>query len=163
MKKPVKPKKKHRQIAEHHALFVDKNWWPDFILTDELAERFIRYESRGPKSLSVEELESIIPLTGSAEIVGAKGLKELTIRMIYEECAEWWSKGWGWSIPIEDNIRHLWREKVRDRIFIRAQIKMLRAMRENFLDALLAFTGLSFEEKQKYIKNYLKTLDAIRI
>jgi hypothetical protein len=148
----IKITDKHRANAQHHARFVDKYWWPDFTLTDEIVERFIRFESYGPKSLNSQELESIIPLTGSATMVGAKGLKELTIKMLYEECAEYWSKGWGFYHPIAATIKWELKEKAKDKIYIRALIKIARAMKEDFIAALSSFTGLSHREKSKYLE-----------
>ena len=147
-------KEKHWQLGRHFTRFVDKRWFPDFVLTEENLHAFIKWESYGPKSLNETESQLVKPL------LNAKANKELTIKMLVEECAEWWSGGNGWFYPIAHTIHGEFRNRADDKVFLRALIKIMRDIKQNgFMEVLSGFTGISQEEKNKYFERYLNNME----
>jgi hypothetical protein len=150
-------KEKHWQLGRHFARFVDRRWYPDFTLTEANLHAFIKWESYGQKSLDQTELDLVKPL------LNAKIHKELTIKMLIEECAEWWSGGNGWYAPIAHIIQEEFKNRAADKVFIRALIKIMRDIKQNgFMSVLDSFTGLDRGEKDKYIGRYLNNLELQR-
>lgn len=142
-------KEKHREIGRHYARFVDRKWHPDFVLRDDSLEVFFRVESCGRSSCSVEELSAALPL------FNGKTQRELTIKLLFDEMADWWSGGNGWAYPIAHTLQtEMWQHGLprRDRVLIRALVKIMRACKEDgFMETMLAFTGMSREDKGRYI------------
>ena len=109
----VKLKPKHWRIAQHYASCIDYHLYPDFKLTEELVERFIRFESYGESSLNKDERISINPFVGeryeyrSSDVYddfGSKGRYELLKKQVHAEIFDWWSNNWGWRPPLDANI-----------------------------------------------------------
>lgn len=152
----IRLKEKHWELGRHYESFVDRRWHPNYVLSAESLEIFIRVESNGRKSCSDEEIKLAEPL------FSGKVMYELTIKMIYEEMAEWWSENHGWWAPIADTLRRvMWPlphydcyGKPRNRVYVRALIKIMRACHQSFPEALLSYTGLSHEEKRKYLDRW---------
>ena len=142
-------KPKHWELGRHFERFIDRKWYPDFRLNEENIEAFIKMESYGIRSLSAAEQYFVKPL------LNGKINKELTIKMIMEECAEWWAYHHGWYYPIAHVIHTEFQNRSKDRIFLRALIKIMRDMKKNgFQEVLSKFTGLSKDEKMRYIDKY---------
>lgn len=150
----IKLKSKHWELGNHFVKFIDRRWYPDFVLDPQNLELFICAESYGIKSLSEQELDLIKPL------INGKVNYELTLRMIHEEMADFWSNHWGWYYPIANTITELFKNrKTESKIYLRALIKIMRSCYDNgFLIVLNNFTGISKESKDKYINNYFSTI-----
>jgi hypothetical protein len=154
----IKLKPRHFKMANHFARFVDTRWYPDYKPSEEAIVAFFKQQSYGPKSLTEKEIELIAPL------MNGQNNKELTIKMVFQEMADFWSKGWGWYIPLMETIKHEFqdRHKTKDTFFIKALIKIARQgfnWEEEpshwFIDLLEGFTGLSTGEKSSYYRRYL--------
>lgn len=155
MKIHLKPK--HWELGRHYARFVDRRWFPEFRLTESSLEVFIRVESHGRSSCTAEELHTAEPL------FNGKQMHDLTLKLLYDEMAEWWSRGDGWYYPIAESIRRaMWplqheehHGEPRDRIWIRALISVMRACHNRetggFLGALLRYPGMPQADKSRYI------------
>ena len=138
---------KHRRLGRHFERFVERRWHKDFKLSDEALEIFIRIETHG--KLSATEAERVI----AAPLFSGKTNYELTLKMLYEEMANWWSNGWGWMNPIAAVFEHEWQTLPRDTVYLRSLVKIMRKCRdEGFINALSSFTGLSQEQKRKYLE-----------
>ena len=147
-------KAKHHKLGVHFTRFVDRRWFPDFVLDTENLHTFIKFESYGRSYLTVEESKLIEPL------INAKINKELTIKMLIEECAEWWSHGNGWIYPMIYTIRIEFENRKSDKLLLIALIKIMRDIKKNgFLTVLTNFTGLSDDEKDKYISRYINQIE----
>lgn len=158
----IRLKDKHWELGRHYARFIDKRWYPDYTLDERTLEIFIRVESCGRSSCSEEELQAAAPL------FNGKAQRELTIKMIFEEMADWWAMGAGWFYPIAHTLGgEMWAHGLpqRDRVYVRALVKIMRScQKEGFMEALLSFTGISQEDKARYINLWLAKNDtAIKI
>jgi hypothetical protein len=149
----VKPKEKHWAIGRHYARFVDDRWHPGFQLNAENLEIFIRVESSGRSSCTEEELKIAAPL------FNGKVNRELTIKMIHEEMADWWSMGTGWFYPLAHTLHEeFWNHKQpkRDTVYLKALIKIMRSCyKDGFIETLLSFTGMAKDEKARYINRHI--------
>lgn len=148
----MKLKRKHFDLANHFYRFIDKYRFPDFQLSRESITAMIKLESYGERNLTPKELEIVQPL------VNGKQMSELTKKMLFEEMGEWWSNNWGWYYPIARTIQAEFedRHKKKDRIFIKALIKIFRSIQDNSFPVTLArFTGLNQEVKNRYLQRYL--------
>lgn len=149
----IRLKGKHRELGLHYARFVDERWYPGFALEDEALEIFVRVESAGRASCTAEELEKAAPL------FNGKTQRELTIKLLFDEMAEWWSMGAGWWYPIAHTLQtEMWSHGLerRDRVFIRALVKIMRAChKDGFQSTVLSFTGMPQEEKRRYCDRWL--------
>ncbi len=149
----IKLKEKHRELGRHYARFVDERWYSNFMLSDETLEIFIRVESAGRASCTDDEIEKAAPL------FNGKAQRELTIKLLFDEMADWWSMRSGWFSPIAHTLQtEMWSHGLprRDRVFIRALIKIMRAChKDGFQATMLSFTGMSQEEKQRYCDRWL--------
>lgn len=146
--KKIHIKQKHRDLIHHFERFVDTRWYPNYKASEEATQAFIKKESYGPNSLVPDEIALIEPL------MNGKANYELTIKLLYEEMASWWANNWGWWYPIAHTIRMEFKERHqhKDKIYIKALIKILRSLYEAefFIDVLNKYTGLTKEEKQRY-------------
>jgi hypothetical protein len=147
--KKIRLKEKHWELGRHYGRFVDARWHPDFVLNADNLEVFIRVESSGRAGCTTEELEIAAPL------FNGKAQRELTIKLLFDEMADWWSMGSGWFYPIAHTIRtEMWshgRDR-RDRVYIRALVKIMRACHaDGFQETMLSFTGMSQEDKHRYL------------
>lgn len=138
-------------MRNHYTRFFDYKRWPGYAFSDEQFALFAKQQTFGNHSLSPEELQSIEPL------IDAQKRREITIRTLYEECADWWSNGWGWIYPIRDmlcrefNSRH----EHKDRVFIKILIKIYRRfLSQGFMESLIAFSGIPQQQKNKYLDRY---------
>lgn len=149
----MKLKPKHWELGRHYARFIDRRWHPDYVLDVASLAAFIRVESDGRAACSAEELQLAEPL------LNGKAQRELTIKLLFDEMAEWWSGGNGWFYPIAHTIHtEMWEHgrECRDRVFIRALVKIMRSCRKvGFLSALMAFTGMSQADKSRYAGMWL--------
>lgn len=151
----IKLKDKHWELGRHFERFCDRRWFPNYKLDAVSLEAFIRLESYGPRSLTPEDLELIKPLASG------KQMYDLTLRMLTEEMAEWWSINAGWYAPIAATLKSVfWEDKPRDKVYIRALCKMMRSCYEDgFIGFLMASTSLSQEEKCKYLSAWKRNND----
>ena len=102
---------------------------------------FFDYSSFGKKHLTDGQIEKIQPL-----IEGQKS-KEITIKMVVCEMSEWWSNGWGWIYPLWDMI-----ENESDPVMLKVWRHFERIInRDGFEFFLRDYSGLSLEEKGKYV------------
>jgi hypothetical protein len=149
----IRLKEKHRELGRHYARFVDKRWHPDFVLDDRTLEIFMRVESAGRSSCSKDELQAAAPL------LNGKMQRELTIKLMFDEMADWWSMGAGWFAPLAHTLHaEMWSHGLaqRDRVYIRALVKIMRSCREDgFMETLLSFTGMTQEDKNRYLNRWL--------
>jgi hypothetical protein len=164
----IKVKPKHWRIAKHYASCINYQLYPDFELTEELVERFIRFESYGEKSLNKEERISINPFVGerydyrTSEVYddfGAKGRYELNKKQIHEELFDWWAKDWGWSYPIAANIYGFFKSRhVIGNTTAREYISVYQKIRKlGIVEYLTSLKGsiFSFEEIQQILEKKL--------
>ncbi len=149
----IRLKEKHWELGRHYARFVDSRWHPDFALDARTLEIFVRVESAGRSSCSEKELQSAAPL------FNGKTQRELTIKLLFDEMADWWSMGSGWFAPIAHMLKkEMWSHGLyqRDRVYIRALVKIMRACRKDgFMETLISFTGMPQEDKSRYINRWL--------
>jgi hypothetical protein len=131
--------KNHQQLRQHLERFVDRARWPDYILTDADLEAYIRHESTG-KGVKPEPLAWV------------KKCEEITINQLWSEMAEYWSNDLGFYYPLAHTIRCEWSERKGSNIWIRKILTIAKGIRrDGFLSAFLKYTGLSDEEKKKYL------------
>lgn len=147
----IKLKPKHFELGKHYYYFIDRRWYHDYQLNNNDLELFIRAESYGTKDFTAEELNAIKPL------VDGKQNYELTLKMVHEEMADFWSNNWGWYWPIANTIKYVFKERSKiGTIYVKALIKILRNCYDNgFLEVLKNYTGLTQEQKDKYIENWI--------
>lgn len=159
------PSRKDRELSFHFDQFVDRDaqWmgyakWRGYVLTPEAWEAFKKSESHGKAKLSEAELALAEPL------FGAKWGYEITIRMLWEEMAEWWSMGRGWFMPLRHTIvTSYWgsfhgRNLRCNRVFLRALFKIRDSIeKKGFVDAMMDYTGLDREQKVRYLRQWSGT------
>ena len=96
--KPIHKKEKQKfratRFVKHLNRFVDRHRFPDFVLTEFAINAEWKRQSFGMKALTEDEQRAISPL------LDAQIWKEVTIKCMVEEMAEWWSNDWGWGYPI---------------------------------------------------------------
>jgi hypothetical protein len=147
----MKLKPKHEKLIAHFELFVDRRWHPDYKPTHEDKVNFIKFQSYGGKSISEEEFKTVKPL------VEAQERKEQTIKGLVEDIALFWSRGFGWRIPVMHDI-DCWlktRHEHKDRIFIRALIKIVRNIEKNGVISFIeSYPDFSREFKNKIFAAY---------
>lgn len=150
---------KDRQLREHFDQFIDRDArYPGHVLSDAAWKAFKKSESHGKKRLTSDDLDLAAPL------FGAKWSYEITIQSLWQEMAEWWSNGRGWDAPLRATISDVWLRRGYDkqgnphkdprsnRVYLRALFKIRAAIRrEGFPAALMAYTGLSREDKVRYL------------
>lgn len=153
----MKLKPKHWKITNHYARFIDNNWFPNFQITKEVVEAFIKYESNGLSAISEEERELISPLVGEVEKSGSvahtmtgKPSYELLKKQLHEEIFDWWGKGWGWSPPISSNIEYEFknRHEIKNDIYLRELIWIKRKLSVDIIDYLLSLDGSIFNREE---------------
>lgn len=131
----------------HINRFIDRRWYPDFQPTDDLVELLYTYQTYGKKKLTEEQLKLLEPLKNGQQ------MKELTLRMNVEEMSYWWSQGWGWIYPINNNIEWVTKEKPIDRIWLLALLRIRKKCLEGgFMEFMLSFTGMDDSLKQRHLK-----------
>jgi len=133
---------RQKKVAECLTDFIDRTYFPDYQPTADDWELFFHVETAGKRGTPLSELDRIKPL------LEAKGDYDLQIKNIHQEVSEWWSKGRGWSYPLDAAIA------TATGIYKQA----LEKIRENFkmdsLGAVIAYTGFSKEERDKYLIAY---------
>ena len=149
----VRLKEKHWEIGRHYERFVDRRWYPNYRLDARTLEIFIRIESAGRSVCTPEDIEAVEPL------LSGKVQRELTIKLLFDEMADWWSSGNGWFYPMAHTIQtEMWSHGLprRDRVFIRALVKIMRACyKDGFFPTMLAFPGMPSDEKARYSERWL--------
>lgn len=140
----IKPKQ--RQLYKHFYLFLDRSHVDKtFVPTRDSWTAFIESESYGKASLSPEELNLAAPW------FRAKANWEITLQSVWQELADTWASGWGWDAVMRHNISCVWREGG-DRMYMRALFKIRHKIQEvGFVDALVSYTGIGYEDKMKYL------------
>lgn len=133
---------------------MDSHRHPNFELTKDIVERFIRFESHGEDSLSREERISINAMVGESrkyatatviEEFGAKGIYELTKKMVHEETFAWWASGWGWYYPLAAHINGLFRERHKyGTIAVKEYLEIFKKMRRGPIEYLVSLEGSIF-------------------
>jgi hypothetical protein len=145
----MKIRPKWHKLIHHFERFVDRRWHPNFKTDEETKLAFVMFQSNGKKSLTPKQWELVQPLLN-----GQVG-KELTIKMLVEEMAEYWAKGWGWYVPLMATLKWEFRDRHihQDKEFIQNLIAIARHCKEKgFFEFFKSFTGLTFEEKVTYFK-----------
>lgn len=146
----MKIKSKWNNLFVHFARFIDERWYPDYKPSKEAKIAFIKFQSYGLKGLDSNEKQLIQPFLNGQE------QKELTIKMLVAEMAEWWQHNSGWYNPLMSVIHWEFKERHihKDKVFIKALIAIARNCHRNGFDSFLySFTGLSKEEKAKIIQS----------
>jgi len=133
---------KQKKIADCLEGWIDEAYWPNYSPTTSDWELFFKVETHGRGSVSQKDLGIIKPL------LEAKGDYDLQIKMIYSECAEWWSKGWGWAAPIESLMKNA------KGVYLDALTKIHSAFSIDSFAAIMNFTGFDGDEKNRYLKGY---------
>ena len=148
----IKYSGKHEKLINHFCRFIDKRWFLNFIPSQKQKENFIKIQTYGKKSISIEEYEELKPL------IQAQEAKESQIKGLVEDIAYFWSMGLGWYLPLMGDIKNEFkdRHKTKDYIYIKALIKIARELQEDVLDFLMRYTGFDNERKQKYLNMRLK-------
>jgi hypothetical protein len=147
---------KDHQLRSHFDSFVDRDArYPDYILTDTAWTAFKKSESQGKRRLLDHERKAAEPL------FGAKWSYEITIQSLWQEMAEYWSMNMGWFLPLRHTIvtgywgPHHGRRPI-SRVFLRALFKIRDSIeRDSFPVALMAYTGMSMEDKARYISIWM--------
>ena len=149
----MKLRAKHWEIGRHYERFVDRRWFPDYKLDEQSLYWFVRIDSHGTAGIPEHGRFLAKPL------LNGKAQRELTLKLLFDEMAEWWSGGNGWFYPIAHTIRtEMWEHgrSARDRVYIRALVKIMRSCRcDGFLPTLMAFTGMSKDDKARYAGMWL--------
>lgn len=145
----MKLKNKHWELGRHYMRFIDRKRYPDFELSDKTLSTFITIESNGRSGISESEISECEPL------LNCKVMKELTIRMLWEEMAEWWSHGNGWFYPIAHTIHEEFKIRSFDKMHIKSLLKIMRSIkRSGFAEALVRFTGIPDDVKQMHLNRF---------
>jgi hypothetical protein len=149
-------RKKHEALLHHFERFLDPFAYPGYVPTQEDRINFLTYQGKGRAPLSDEEFERIEPLLHAQEG------KEIQIKGLVEEMASFYSMGWGWYVPMMDEISREFqtRHEHGDRIFIKAMIQITREIQKvGFINFLVRYTGLTNEQKAFYIDRHIKTIN----
>ena len=89
-------------------------------------------------------------------MIAAKKIKELTVKMLMEEMAEWWATGNGCLPPLLHVLETESDQTEVDGIYTSMLIKIRTDIQEKgFLSVLQSYTGFSEEEKIRYIELWL--------
>jgi len=136
--------RRQQRIGDCLHEFIDRAYHPAYAPTPEEWEAFFAVETRGRSAVTPEMLASIAPL------LEAKGDYDLQIRMVYSECAEWWSKGWGWKPPLDAVLADA-RQVPALGPYVEALEKIEAAFAADSVNAIAFYTGFSQEEKNKYL------------
>jgi len=108
---------------------------------------FFEYSSRGRKRLTPEQILQIEPL------IDGQKIKEMTIKMMVCELSEWWSNHWG----MLGLLWHL-QEIESDHFMFQVLRKFEQDIEQKgFMNFLYDYSGLSDDEKEKYVKRFLGT------
>ena len=153
MRKKISLNKKHYQLGNHFKQFIDTRWHPNFIITDDVLEIFIHFQSYGKSQLTESELKLIEPL------IYAQQLKEIQIKSLVEDIGFFWKNGFGWYIPLMADIKAEFKARhlTKDTLYLKALIKMARNIHENgIVNFISNFTGHSQEWKNKTFEQYIK-------
>lgn len=135
----MKLKPKHEALRRHLARWIDRARWPGYMVTDADLIAYIAHESTG---------EGGKP----PPLAWVKVAEEITINQLWAEMADNWSSGFGWSHGLDHTIRCEWSERRGSNIWMRKLITIARGIqKKGFMEAMLAFTGFSEEDRQRYL------------
>lgn len=148
----MKLKPKHWRVAAHYARWVDERWFPDFKLTRQIVDSFIKYESNGRKAISDHERDSISPLVGEefsksgAITLTGKASFELQKKMFLEEVFSWWAEGFGWFPPIAAEIQFEFnqRNKIKNTTWLKELVVIFKALKKDPIEYLCSLSGSVF-------------------
>lgn len=120
----------------------------DIPYSDELMKAYFTFQSQGKSKMTESEYESI------SHLIDAQKWKEFHIEQLVRECAEYWCNGWGFYIPISCEIQREFdnRHKTNDVVMLRALIKLARSMKEDMVDFIVSYTGLTNGEKNSILR-----------
>lgn len=151
----MKIKKKHRDIAKHYARFVNKRDFPEFVLTEDVLRYFSIYESQGRNALTEDEKTLIKPMISP---LSGKAAYELRKKQLYEDVFFFWTRGFGWAIPIlaDIEIEFKTRHGHKSYIFIKELIAIIRKIQPKnqlydgtkIVDHLLSLRNSVFTAKE---------------
>lgn len=157
----VKLKPKHWKIAENYILFSNE---PNTKLTEDLVRLFVYAESHGFKKISKEQRKELDIFYGPEDAImkaecGGKGKYNLQKKMVHEQIIDFWTKGWGWYIPLASDIEYLFRERHarKNNIYLKYLISIARKMKLDTLGYFLELKGSIFSPKE--INSLLVKLD----
>lgn len=151
-RKKIKLTSKHYKLKNHFLQFLDKRWYSNFIVTDEILEIFVYAQSYGFRDLTELESKLIEPL------INAQQLKEIQIKALVEDIGLFWSNGWGWYIPLMDDIKNEYKARHihKDILYIQALIKIARNIKTNgIVNFIKNYTGHSNEWKSKILSTWI--------
>lgn len=145
-----KQRKKFRndRFLKHIYNFVDRNYHKDFILTTEIGDSFIKFQTYGATKLTKDQLNSIKPM------IYAQKLKEITIKLFVQELAHWWSTNSGWIYPAANTIENITGDWVMKKALLEIKTKIWNSDMVTFLES---YTGLTQEQKDKYLNFWLNS------
>ncbi len=127
--------------------FIDRAYYPDYHPSVRDWEIYFKIETAGRCGVGEFDLARIKPL------FEAKGDYDLQIKMVISEMAEWWAKGWGWGNVVDDAI-----DKISGNAIMGPYKESLEKVRESFrrdpIEAITSYTGLSGDEKNRYLSEY---------
>ena len=134
-----KRQRKAAELRAHLERWVDRARWPDYVLTDADMAAYVAHESTGMGEKP-------------APLAWVKKTEEITINQLWSEMAEMWGAGYGWSYPLHHTMRMEWSERRCSNIWMRKLLTIARSIRsKGFMDAMLAYTGFSNEDRAKYL------------
>jgi len=140
----MKLKKKHEELRIHLSKLVDSHRWPSYVVSDGDLKAFIKKESEG---------------TGEVPepLLWAKKLEEITIQQMWHEMAECWAGNFGWHGIWRNNLTHAWASRNGSNIAVKKILAQKRLIKKHksFMDAMLACTAFSEDDKQRYVSMWL--------
>ena len=140
----MKLKKKHEELRIHLSKLVDRYRWPDYVISDSDLKAFIKKESEGKGDVA-------------QPLLWAKKCEEITIQQMWHEMAECWASNFGWHSIWRNNLTHAWASRNGSNITVRKILAQKRLIKKHksFMDALIACTAFSEDDKQRYISMWL--------
>ena len=133
--------------------FFDHHRYPRWELTDDRVDWFLRFQEKGRKVLTPEQLLQIEPL------IWCQKCKEITLQQLVDEMSEWWSKGWGWIYPLQSTL-----ETTHERLMKLALLRIHRRIRnEGFLSFFLRYPGLKQFEKDRRIREMQSSTKHLKV
>jgi hypothetical protein len=108
-------------------------------------DAFERFQTFGPKSLTVEEFIHIQPL-----ISGQKA-KEICINGHVEEAMDWWSSLQNWSIPFKDSLLR----GGYDRLTRLSLLRIMKSIQEDGIGFFSKTTSIDGNIKSRFFDTYV--------
>lgn len=105
-------------LRQHFTRFIDRHYHPDYQPDDVAWEIFSRIQSHGHRAVTEDERRVVAPL------IDAQQNKEITIKTLAAEMAEWWCMRVGWAWPMAATIRHEVEAEHVDGVYLRALLNI---------------------------------------